>query len=381
MHISKDRATQILQALGFACSSVNNHHLKVTPPSWRADIDGEADLIEEILRIEGYDSIPSTPLPKLPTIGKPVLNVMQQRTHLAKRLLVSRGFLEACTFSFISHKQAVAFGGGSQALQLANPISEDLSDMRPSLLPNLLEAAKKNTFRGFKNLNLAEIGLQFAEKSQHTVAAGIRTGKKTQLAHGEQFQTLEPSYDAFDAKTDALALLQTLGLNKCDITTDTPSWYHPGRSGALTLGGKIILGYFGELHPATLANYDIDGAAVGFEIFLDAIPAPRSKGKAKSILKLSDFQAVERDFAFVVDSAVTAAQIVKTLNGADKNLITDITIFDVYSGKGVPDGKKSVAVKVTLQAADRTLSEQDITTVSKAIVDAAAKGFGGALRA
>lgn len=379
--ISKDRATQILQALGFSCTSANGHHLKVTPPSWRADIDGEADLIEEILRIEGYDSIPSTPLPKLPTIGKPVLNTVQQRTHLAKRLLVSRGFLEACTFSFISHKQAIAFGGGSEALQLANPISEDLSDMRPSLLPNLLEAAKKNTFRGFKNLNLSEVGLQYADKNQRMVAAGIRVGSKTQLVHGEQFQTHEPPYDAFDAKTDALAVLQTLGLNKCEITTGAPAWYHPGRCGALTLGGKIILGYFGEIHPATLAQYDMDSAAVGFEIFLDAIPEPRSKGKAKSILKLSDFQAVERDFAFVVDSAVTAAQIVKTLAGADKNLITDITIFDVYSGKGVPDGKKSVAVKVTLQAADRTLSEPDIAAVSKAIVDAAAKGFAGALRA
>jgi phenylalanyl-tRNA synthetase beta chain len=382
VHVSKERATQILQTLGFTCPA-NGDLLKVSPPSWRSDIEGEADLIEEILRIEGYDSIPSTPLPKLSTIGKPVLNVTQQRTHLAKRTLAARGFIEACTFSFLPHKQAIAFGGGSEALQLANPISEELSDMRPSLLPNLLEAAKKNMFRGFKNLNLSEIGLQFSDATptgQRMVAAGIRTGNPTYYVHGDKFETCQPPYDAFDAKTDALALLQALGLNKTDITTDTPNWYHPGRSGALTLGGKIILGYFGELHPATLANYDIDTVAVGFEIFLDAIPTPRSKGKARAVLKLSDFQAVERDFAFVVESSVTAAQIIKTLAGADKNLITDIAIFDVYAGKGVPDGKKSVAVKVTLQAADRTLSEQDITTVSKAIVDAAAKGFGGALR-
>jgi phenylalanyl-tRNA synthetase beta chain len=379
VRVDKDRATQILTALGFTCSG-NGDILKVVPPSWRADIDGEADMIEEILRIEGYDNIPATPLPRLATVGKSPLTNEQQRAALARRILVSRGFLEACTFSFIPHKQAVAFGGGSEALQLANPISEELSDMRPCLLPNLLEAAKKNTFRGFKNLNLCEVGLQFLSDGQRVVAAGIRTGNPTYYVHGEQFQTHQPPYDAFDAKTDALAVLQTLGISKCEITTNTPAWYHPGRSGALTLGGKIILGYFGELHPGTLADYDIEGATVGFEIFLDAIPQPRSKGKARSALKLSDFQAVERDFAFVVDHSVTAAQIIKTLGSADKNLITDIALFDVYAGKGVPEGKKSVAIKVTLQAADRTLSEQDITTVSKAIVDAAAKGFGGALR-
>jgi len=382
VRIVKDRAVQILQAIGFSCLA-NGDILKVTPPSWRRDVEGEADLIEEILRIEGYDSIPSTPLPKLPMIGKPVLSLAQQRTHLAKRALAARGFMEACTFSFLPHKQAAMFGGGSEALQLANPISEELSDMRPSLIPNLLEAAKKNAFRGFKNIVLAEVGLQFsgiAPDGQRMVATGIRTGNPTYYVHAEKFETCQPPYDAFDAKTDALAVLQSLGINKCDITTDTPNWYHPGRSGCLTLGGKIILGYFGELHPAVLANYDIETTGVGFEIFLDAIPTPRSKSKSKSALKLSDFQAVERDFAFVVDAKIFAAQILKTLAQADKNLITDIALFDVYAGKGVPDGKKSVAVKVMLQATDRTLSEADITAVSKAIVDAAAKGFGGQLR-
>jgi phenylalanyl-tRNA synthetase beta chain len=382
VRVSKDRALQILQALGFACS-VNGDMLKVVPPSWRSDIDGEADLIEEILRIEGYDNIPATPLPKLAAIGKSPLSLAQSRTQIAKRMLASRGFLEACTFSFLPHKQAVMFGGGGAALQLANPISEELSDMRPSLLPNLLEAAKKNAFRGFKNINLSEVGLQFssvAPDGQRMVASGIRAGNPVYYMHDEKFQTIEPAYDAYDAKTDALALLQTLGMNKADITTNTPGWYHPGRSGALTLGGKIILGYFGEIHPAILAHYDIKGTAVGFEIFLDAIPTPRSKSKARAVLKLSDFQAVERDFAFVVDRKISVAQIIKTLSGADKTLITDITIFDVYVGTGLPEGKKSVAVKVTLQATDRTLSEQDIAAVSKAIVDAAAKGFGGQLR-
>jgi phenylalanyl-tRNA synthetase beta chain len=191
----------------------------------------------------------------------------------------------------------------------------------------------------------------------------------------------ERPVDAFDAKADALAILQTLGLSKePDITTNVPSWYHPGRSGALTLGGKIILGFFGELHPAIVEQFDMDGRVCGFELFLDAIPAPRAKTKSRPALKTSEYQAAERDFAFIVDDAVTAAQIIQSINKAEKQLITDVRIFDVYSGKGVDAGKKSVAVKVTLQAFDRTLSDADITTVSNNIVAAADKGFGGRLR-
>ena len=380
--VSVEKAKRILEQLGCVCA-VNGNVIRVTPPSWRNDIEGEADLIEEVLRIDGYDNIPATPLPKLAAIGKPVLNLSQQRAHLARRALASRGFLEACTFSFLPHRQAALFGGGSEALQLANPISEELSDMRPSLLPNLLEAAKKNAFRGFKNVNLCEVGLQYsgiAPDGQRMVAAGIRTGAHAFYAHDKGLQLRQPRQDAFDAKADALALLEMLGLSKCDIMTNTQPWYHPGRSGQLSLGGKIILGYFGELHPAILAEYDIENGAAGFEIFLDAIPVPRSKGKSRPVLKFSDFQAVERDFAFVVDAGVTAAQILKVIAQADKALITDTQLFDVYTGTGLPDGKKSVAVKVTLQSFERTLTEADITAVSNAIVDAAAKGFGGLLR-
>ncbi len=245
------------------------------------------DLIEEVLRIHGYDHIPPTPLPKLPVISKPALSLPQKRVHLAKRLLAARGMLETCTWSFLPEAQAKMFGGGNPKLKLLNPISADLDTMRPSLLPNLLEAAKKNAFRGFKDLSLFEVGLQFHDitpDGQRMVAAGIRTGSITEHSYKDGlFQQNDRAVDAFDAKADALAVLQTLGINKCDITTDTPPWYHPGRSGALTLGGKIILGYFGEIHPGLLPAFDLEGRVVGFEIFLDAIPTPRAKGKARAI--------------------------------------------------------------------------------------------------
>lgn len=373
--IHENKEETILTLLGFECVA-DYGSWKVTPPSWRGDIEAEADLIEEVLRIHGYEHIPATPLPPAPWPGVPV-----NPAQAARNLLASRGMLECYSWSFISESQAKLFGGGKPELKLQNPISADLDTMRPSLLPNLLEAAKRNAFRGFKDTALFEVGLEFHDTTpsgQRMVAAGIRAGHETNRQYKDAlFNNNERDVDAFDTKADALAVLQALGAPKCSVTTDTPPWYHPGRSGALTLG-KTVLGYFGEVHPGLLATFDLE-KAVAFEIFLDAIPAPRAKGKAKPPLKLSDFPAVERDFAFTVDEKVTAAEIVAALAKADKNLITGVSIFDVYTGKGVDAGKKSVAVKVTLQSLERTLSEQDITATSQAIV-VAAKSFGGTLR-
>lgn len=383
VEVAADKIESILTALGFTCEKQGDSW-SVTPPSWRADVEGEADLVEEVLRIHGYDHIPTTPLPKLPEIAKPALNLAQKRVHLAKRLLAARGMQEAVTWSFLPEAQSKMFGGGNEKLKLVNPISADLDTMRPSLLPNLLEAARKNAFRGFKAINLFEVGLQFADitpDGQRMVAAGIRTGETEQPHYKDMLYSQgSRGVDAFDAKADALAVLQALGMHKTDITAHAPAWYHPGRSGALTLGGKIILGYFGELHPAVLEAFDIEGRACGFELLLDAIPAPRAKSKTRTALKASDFQAVERDFAFTVDDKVPAQEIIAAIAKAEKQLITDVRIFDVYTGKGVDEGKKSVAVKVTLQAADRTLSDADITAVSNAITAAAGKAFGGSLR-
>lgn len=380
---SIEQAKTILTTLGFDCITTAAG-LTVSPPSWRADVEGEADVVEEVLRIVGYDNIPALPLPKLANISRASLTLPQKRVATARRALAASGMTEACTWSFLPEAQAAAFGGANPKLKLLNPISADLDTMRPSVLPNLLEAAKKNAFRGFKDVSLFEVGLQFSDitpEGQRMVAGGIISGNITThgYANAALQNTTRPA-DAFDAKTTAISVLQQLGVGKFDVTSNTPAWYHPGRSGALTLGGKIILGYFGEIHPALLPMFDLEGRVAAFEIFLDAIPTPRSKGKTKAALKVSDYQAVQRDFAFVVDSSVSVATITQAIAKAEKQLITDISIFDVYVGKGVEEGKKSVAVNVTLQAADRTLSDAEITGVSDAIVKAAAS-FGGTLRA
>jgi len=381
--VSPERTKESLQLLGFQCITTAAGW-NVSPPSWRADIEGEADLVEEVLRIHGYDNIPPLPLPKLATINKPALNLSQKRAAAARRSLAASGMMEVCSWSFLPEAQAQAFGGNNPKLKLLNPISADLDTMRPSLIPNLLEAAKKNAFRGFKDLALFEVGLQFSDiipQGQRMVASGILTGSKQSYGYeNAALQHVVRGVDVFDAKAQAEATLSALGVAKFDVTTQVPSYYHPGRSGALTLGGKIVLGYFGELHPGIGVMFDLAGSVAMFELFLDAIPAPRKTTKTKPALKVSDYQAVERDFAFIVERSVTAAAIEKALKSAEKALITGVSIFDVYVGKGVEDGKKSVAVKVSLQAADRTLSEADISTVSQAIIKAAAS-FGGQLRA
>ena len=383
--LSAETCQHILISLGFTGNwQLATGNFTISPPSWRADVEGEADLVEEILRIHGYGNIPPTPLPKLPGIGKPALSPAQKREHLTRRALAARGMTEICTWSFLPEAQAKLFGGGNPKLKLLNPISAELDSMRPSLLPNLLDAARRNGLRGFASISFFEAGLQFHDitpEGQRLAASGLRTGVVPQNNYKDNlFQHSERPVDAFDAKSDALYLLQALGVNKCDVTSDTPPWYHPGRSGALTLGGKIVLGYFGEIHPGLLSAFDLTGSVAAFEIFLDAIPLPRSKSKARPALKPSDFQSVERDFAFIVDESVTAADMLKALAQADKQLITGVGIFDVYTGKGVEPGKKSVALKVTLQAQDRTLSEADITAAGNAVVVAAAKHFGGQLR-
>ncbi len=341
-----------------------------------------------MLRIYGYENIPSTPLPKPAGITPAILSLNQKRVHLAKRGLANRGMLELKTWSFIPSAQAATFGGANPALTLLNPISADLDTMRPSLLPNLLDAAKRNAARGFKNISLFEVGLQFHDitpDGQKIVAAGIHTGTTTDNNYeGGLFTQKTRNVDAMDAKADVTALLQALGVNKLEISTaNLPDYYHPNRSGAFVLG-KTILAYFGEIHPKILSKIckglDLVDTPVAFEVFLDNIPVSRSKGTARPQLKISDYQSVERDFAFIVDENISVAQIEKEINKADKNLITNVEIFDVYSGKGVDSGKKSVAVKVTLQSYERTLTDSDITAISSAIITAASKGFGGILR-
>ena len=367
--VSEAECLSILSAIGFTKTPDG-----ITVPSFRPDIEGEADLIEEIVRVKGYNHIPSTPLPVAKGHGSNLLNPLQKRMHVARRLLAARGMLEVTSWSFLSEKEANLFGGAKEALTLANPISADLSVMRPSLLPNLISAAGRNAGRGFDSLSLFEAGAQFEDvtpQGQKPIVAAIRTGSASPRT---PYKTDRP-VDAFDAKADLFALLEAFGIaaEKARLDRQVPAWYHPQRAGRITLGGKIVLGYFGELHPSVLAAMDIGFPVVGFELLLENIPAPKTKtAKTKPALQVSNFQAVRRDFAFVADAALEVADIAQAISGAEKQLVTDVSVFDIYAGKGVEPGKKSIALSVTLQAMDRTLTDEEIESVSRKILEAAA---------
>jgi phenylalanyl-tRNA synthetase beta chain len=297
-----------------------------------------------------------------------------------KRTLAARGFNETVNFSFIPRGHAKLFGGGDDARQLQNPIAADLDAMRPSVLPSLLAAAQRNAARGFNDVMLFELGAQFESGmpgEQKTVAAGIRSGvgakSWTKSGHGP---------DAFDAKADMLAALETAmnGPMTAPIKQGAAAWYHPGRSGTLALGPKT-LAYFGELHPKVLTAFDLKGPVSAFEVFMDAIPDSKAKSKARSLFAPSQFQPVERDFAFVVDNTISADAVLKAVKSAERDLIERADVFDVYEGKGVTEGKKSLAVSVRLQPKDKTLTDAEIEAIAGKIVAAVIKATGGTLRA
>ncbi|MHA1107858.1 MAG: phenylalanine--tRNA ligase subunit beta [Alphaproteobacteria bacterium] len=371
---------KILEALGFATNTKGGKITAVTP-SWRPDIDGEACLVEEILRVNGFDNIPVVPLDRDSALPEQILTVGQRREGFARRTLAGRGMMEAVTWSFMHEDQAGLFGGVSDTLRLDNPISADLSVMRPSMLPNLLAAAGRNADRGYGDVGLFEVGPTWRDDTpagEDILVAGLRTGRS-----GPRHWTQAPRpVDAFDAKADALAVLAACGapVDNLQVSRDAPNWYHPGRSGTLRLGPNV-LAWFGELHPRVLTAMDVKGPAVGFEIFIHKAPKPRTKGgKGRPLLKPSQFQPLGRDFAFVVDTAVTAESLIRAAKGADKALIVDVRLFDIYEGKGVGEGKKSVAIAVTLQPTERTLTDEDIEKVSASIIAAVAKQTGGTLR-
>ncbi|MGH6989236.1 MAG: phenylalanine--tRNA ligase subunit beta [Stellaceae bacterium] len=370
---------RILEALGCTIAG-DGATLTVTPPSWRADIVGEADLVEEVLRIHGYDNIPSVPLVRETVLPKPALDPAQRRADLVRRALAMRDLIEAVTFSFLPAAQAELFGGAPETLRLVNPISADLDQMRPSILPNLLMAARRNADRFEPDAALFEIGPQYqgdAPEDQHEMATGIRVGR----TGAKRWDDPGRPVDAFLAKADALAALAASGLgpDNLQIGADPPAWYHPGRAGTLKLGPNI-LGHFGEIHPGVLKSLGIDGPAVGFEVYLGAIPQPRSKGKARPLLKPSPFQPVERDFAFLVPADLAAETLLRAARGVDRKLIAEIRLFDVYEGKGIEDGMKSLAITVRLQSTDATLTEAGIDAFSKKLIAAVEKATGGKLR-
>jgi phenylalanyl-tRNA synthetase beta chain len=380
IEVSATRTRAILKALGFEASAEGQgKKLIVEPPTWRRDVEGAADLVEEIARIEGFDKLPMKEPPRAAGHRAPPASVGESRLRVGRRAAASLGYLEAVTWSFCPRAYAQAFGGGGERMVLANPISADLDCMRPSALPNLLAAAQQNANRGFDDARLFEAGPIYRNDSEsgqeRVIAAAWR-------ARPPRHWRAAPQPDIFDVKRDVLIILEALGAPVASLqtSTDAPAWWHPGKTGVLKLGNKPVA-IFGEIHPRALKALDVEEPALAFEIFVDAIPAPRAKGsRAKPALDKLDLMPLTRDFAFVVDDAKPAADIVRAAFGADKALIADVSLFDVYRGERMAAGKKSLAIEVTLQPREKTLTESEIEAVSNKIVAAVMKATGGTLR-
>ncbi len=380
LDIAPEEMIRILGSIGFD-GTLKGGLIKTTVPSWRTDIDGEVDLVEEVARIYGYDHIPAVPLDPISANTVPAIDGRQRRVRRAKRTLADCGFNEAVTWSFTSKPFADLFGGGQPELTLSNPISSELNTMRPTLLPNLLDAAQRNQARGFKTIALFEVGAQFAgdtPEDQSMVATGIRVGPD----HDRHWTGASLVPNALGAKADALAVLKELGAPVDNLKAEpgAADWYHPGRSGVLKLGPKNVVAAFGEVHPRVLSSMDVDGPVAAFEIYLDVLPYKAPKKTSRAALNASDLQAVERDFAFIVDVETPAADVIAAAKNVDKKLIDRISLFDVYEGKGMDEGKKSLAICVRLQPVNDTLTDKEIDALSDQVVAAVAKATGGVLR-
>jgi phenylalanyl-tRNA synthetase beta chain len=385
MKMSLPDIRRLLEKLGFFAAG-QGERMKVAVPSWRPDVHGRADIVEEIVRIVGVDRVPSTPFAR-EHARRPVLTVIQNRTRKARRALAARGLVEAVTWSFISKQEAELFDGGKPELSLANPIAVELSDMRPSLIPGLVMAAQRNADRGHADVGLFEVGQIFKgdrPEDQLTAASGLRRALAKPSGSGRFWSDRAGPVDAFDAKADAFAILAAAGspMQGLQVVPGGPSWLHPGRGGTIQIGPQNILGHFGEMHPRAIAALKAEGPIVGFEVILEKIPEPKARAtRAKSLLELSPFQPVERDFAFVVESTAKAADIIRAAQNVDKRLITDVIVFDVYEGKGIEPGKKSIAIAVTIQPREKTLTDAEIEALSAKVVAEVTKRTGGVLRA
>ena len=386
LDVPRAESRDILTRLGFVPRGEGDV-IDVAVPSWRPDVDGKADLVEEVMRIHGVDAIAPQPLSSHSAVNAKILTTLQIRTRAAKRSLATRGMMEAVTWSFIPAKHAELFGGGQPGLKLANPIAADMSDMRPSLLPGLISAAQRNADRGHGDIALFEVSGAYqgdTPDTQRRVAAGVRRGTAVLEGSGRAWWGNAKPVGVLDAKADAIAVLEACGapVDRLQIETGGPSWYHPGRSGTIKLGPKVVLGTFGEFHPKALEVLDAAGPLCGFEVFVDAIPEPKAKPtRTKPRLDLSAFQAVKRDFAFVVDKAVEAGSLTKAALAADRKLITGVTVFDLFEGAALGADKKSIAIEVSIQPMERTLTDEDFESLAKRIVENVGKHTGGVLRA
>ncbi len=377
MEIAPDTQRETLTALGFVLDDKDMAQV----PSWRPDVQGSADLVEEVARVASLTKLQGKPMARdHEGVARPILTPMQQRESMARRTIAALGYNECVTYSFIDQASAELFGGGDDATMLDNPISSEMSHMRPDLLPGLLQAAARNQARGFADMALFEVGPAFnggEPGEQHLLATGIligHTGPKD--VHGER-----RAVDVYDAKADAEAVLSAIKAPaKAQILRGSPDWWHPGRSGNICLGPKKVLATFGELHPKVLAAMDVKGPAVGFTVFLEEPPFPRNKSATRPALALRDLQAVERDFAFVVDEGVEALKLVNAAASADVKLIESVRVFDEFIGGSLGEGKKSLAISVRLQPVEKTLTDEDIAAVSDKVIAKVAKATGGTLR-
>ncbi len=376
MDIPESEQRQTLTALGFRMEKDMAH-----VPSWRPDVQGEADLVEEVARIASLTKLEGKPLSRASAgVPKPVLTPMQVRTSTGRRTAASLGYNECVTYSFIDEAADKLFGGGTDVTRLENPISSDMSHMRSDLLPGLLRAAARNQARGIPDLALFEVGhiFQGVEPNQQNLQiAGIlvgRTGPKD--VHGASRPV-----DLYDAKADAEAILAAIGAPaKMQIMRGGPDWFHPGRHGRFCLGPKKTLGIFGELHPKIISEFDLKGPVVAFTIFPQDIPLPKNATSSRPAMDISELQAVERDFAFIVDADVEALTLVNAAAGADKALIEEVRVFDEFIGGSLGEGKKSLAITVRLQPKDATLKDKDIEAVGAKIIEKVTKATGGTLR-
>ncbi|MCB1340776.1 MAG: phenylalanine--tRNA ligase subunit beta [Pseudooceanicola sp.] len=376
MDIPESEQRQTLTHLGFR---LEGNMAQV--PSWRPDVQGEADLVEEVARVASLTKLEGRPLARLtPGVPRPVMTPAQRREQAARRTCAALGYNECVTYSFIDQASAALFGGGTPATMLENPISSEMSHMRPDLLPGLLQAAARNQARGFMDLALFEIGPAFhggEPGEQQTQVAGLLVGR----TGAKDVQKSARAVDLFDVKADAEAILAAMGAPaKVQVLRDGASWWHPGRHGRICLGPKKMLGVFGEVHPRVLAALDVKGPAVAFTLWPEEVPMARKGTATRAALELRDLQAVERDFAFVVDAGVEALTLVNAAAGADKALIEDVRVFDEFTGGSLGEGKKSLAVTVRLQPSDKTLTEAEIESVSAKIVEKVGKATGGVLR-
>ena len=379
LDLKEARIGEVLTNLGFGFED-HGKLWSVTPPTWRRDVEGPADLVEEVARIVGFDHLPATPLPDLGSPPSGVLDLRQSRIRAARRTLASLGWSEAVTWSFTRQDIAGLFGGGSDRLVLDNPIASDLDCMRPSILPNLIQAAARNADRGFADAALFEIGPVYdgdRPGQQRTVISGLLA------PHAARSWAGKPVDPLFALKADLFALLETLGVSTSVLQLtqgQNAAWWHPGRSARLQLGPKTIVAEFGAVHPRVLKALDAEGPMLAFEIAVEALPSPKARaGKARPKLDLSPLMPLSRDFAFVVDRSVAAGDLARAAASADRALIAEARVFDVYEGPGVPDGQKSVAVEVIIQPREATLTDADIEALSGRIVAAAAK-LGAVLR-